>query len=170
VKLPSSKRLIIEPLTAKDGEFMFKLMNSPGWLKYIGDRAIKNETDAEKYLLTNIIPSYNKHGFGLYKISLRNNSKVIGICGLLQRDYLKSPDLGFAILPNHSGQGYAHEASMAILHYAKKHLQIKIIEAITVEDNHASIGLLKKLGFQRPEPIIRDNEQLLLFRKYLQLG
>lgn len=167
MKLPSLKRLIIEPLTAKDGEFMFELMNSPGWLKYIGDRTIKNETDAEKYLVANIIPSYNKHGFGLYKISLRNNSKVIGICGLLQRDYLKSPDLGFAILPDHSGHGYTHEASKAILDYAKKDLQIEIIEAITVEDNHASIGLLKKLGFQRQELITRDNEQLLLFRKYL---
>lgn len=167
MKLPSSKRLIIEPLTAKDSEFMFKLMNSPGWLKYIGNRAIKNETDAEKYLVANIIASYNVNGFGLYKISLRNNSKAIGICGLLQRDYLKSPDLGFAILPLHSGQGYTYEASMAILDYVKEDLQVKIIEAITVEANHASIGLLKKLGFQSQELITRDNEQLLLFRKYL---
>lgn len=162
-----TSRIYIKELNENDASFMFQLMNSPGWLKYIGDRTIKNETDAEKYLVANIIPSYYKHGFGLYKISLRNNSKVIGICGLLQRDYLKNPDLGFAILPDHSGHGYTHEASKAILDYAKKDLRIEIIEAITVEDNHASIGLLKKLGFQRQELITRDNEQLLLFRKYL---
>lgn len=167
MKSLSSKRVLIQPLTIKDGDFLFVLMNTPKWIEFIGDRGIKNVADAKKYLLTNIIPSYNKHGFGLCKVSLRDGSTSIGICGLLKRDYLIHPDLGFAILPGYEGKGYAIEASMTILAYAKNELRLKRILAITLEANAASIGLLKKLGFQNKKVITREKEQLLILSKNL---
>ncbi|MDT0607682.1 GNAT family N-acetyltransferase [Croceitalea rosinachiae] len=162
-----TKRLNIKELRKGDAQFMFRLMNSAGWLEFIGNRGIKNEEDAENYILNNILPSYTRHGFGLYKMILKDNREPIGICGLLQRDYLKHPDLGFAILPEFAKKGFTLEASNAILKHAKKNLQIQSVEAITAEGNKASINLLKKIGFLSQEKITRAKEGLLLFRKHL---
>lgn len=41
MKSIETTRTIIKKLDENDGLFMFELMNSPGWLKFIGDRKIK---------------------------------------------------------------------------------------------------------------------------------
>jgi RimJ/RimL family protein N-acetyltransferase len=34
-----TERLILRELDIQDAQFMFQLLNSPGWIKYIGDRS-----------------------------------------------------------------------------------------------------------------------------------
>ena len=45
-----TERLIIRPTTESDSEFIFKLLNTPKWLKYIGDRNIKTVENAKEYI------------------------------------------------------------------------------------------------------------------------
>ena len=45
-----TERLILRELTFDDVQFIISLMNSPGWLKYIGDRNIHTDEDAIKYI------------------------------------------------------------------------------------------------------------------------
>ena len=164
-----SDRLHIELLTTNDASFLYELMNTPKWLEFIGDRNIKSIADAEGYIEKSIISTYQNHGFGLYKLTLKTSGNTVGVCGLLQRDYLESPDLGFAMLPQFEGKGYTTEASRATMEYAKQNLSIKAIMAITVPSNKASIGVLQKLGFQKHETVQPNEEkgQLLVFRKVL---
>jgi RimJ/RimL family protein N-acetyltransferase len=70
------------------------------------------------------------------------------MCGLLKRDSLPDPDIGFAFLPEYEGKGYALESAMATLRYASENLQIVKISAITKADNRKSIRLLQGLGFR----------------------
>jgi RimJ/RimL family protein N-acetyltransferase len=90
---------------------------------------------------------YQQFGFGLNLVSLKDGATAIGICGLLQRDSLPDPDLGFAFLPGYRGRGYALEAAEAVLHHGFSTLEKTRIVAIVNSTNQASVRLLEKLGF-----------------------
>lgn len=141
-------RLILRQLTVNDTGFIINLLNSPGWLQFIGDRNVKTEEQAKDYLLNGPIRSYKENGFGLYLVALKHNLSPIGLCGLLKRDYLQNPDIGFALLPDEMGKGYGFEMAAATLHYAKDALKIPGIMAVTMPANKASINLLERLGLK----------------------
>ena len=71
---------------------------------------------------------------------------AIGICGLFKRDNLDHPDIGFAVLPDYCGNGYASEAARAVVVHARDDLNIGEVTAIVSPGNTASIGLIEKLG------------------------
>lgn len=82
----------------------------------------------------------------------------IGICGLLQRDYLSIPDIGFAFLPAYIGKGYGQESAEAVIEHADKYLNLTKIAAFTDPKNDTSIRLLMKLGFKEQQPMKLPNE------------
>lgn len=159
-------RLTLTHLTLSDCSFIIELLNTPGWLQYIGDRNVRTQEQAEAYLTNGPIKSYADFGFGLMKVSLTNVNQPIGICGLLKREALPHPDLGFAFLPQYSGKGFALESATAILEHVRKELNIKEILAITLPNNTRSIQLLKKLKFQYEADFIMpgSTEKLWLYK------
>lgn len=162
-------RLQLRELTPEDAPFIVELVNTLGWLKYIGDRNIKNTEQAIQYLENGPLKSYRENGFGLWLVEWKEKKKAIGMCGLLKRDYLDYPDIGFAFLPDYHGNGFAHEAAEACLAYAKKQLKLTMICAITLPGNQNSIKLLEKIGLKYIHPILMpvNNEELLLYRREL---
>lgn len=157
-------RLLLRQYTLNDVPFIYKLMNSEGWLKNIGDRNIKTIADAEAYMQKNYLSSYEKHGFGPYLVSLKEDGTSLGSAGLYKRDSLEHPDVGFAFLPEFANKGYAFEAASAVMEFAATTLGIKTIVGITLETNLSSIKLLKKLGLSEVGTFTyEDGEELLLF-------
>lgn len=155
-----TERMLIEEATLKDAEFFFQLLNSPNWLEFIGDRNIQTIQDAQMYIHSSLINSYEKNGFGLYKMTLKENKQTVGICGLVKRPRLQHPDIGFAILPDFAGKGYTTEAALATLDFAHHKLNINTILAITTENNVKSRHLLKKIGMKFIETItFEENKQ-----------
>lgn len=142
-----TKRLTVVPFDQGDTGFILELLNSPGWIRYIGDRKVKTATDALAYLDNGPLASYREHGFGLWRVDHQEEKKPIGMCGLLKRPELEGPDLGFAFLPHYHGQGYGNEAAAATIRFAQDTLGLKELLAIVQPDNAASIGLLVKNGF-----------------------
>lgn len=170
VKLESA-RLIIRPMSIVDAAFMLELMNTSGWLGCIGDRNVKDRTAASNYIRTRIIPSYHTYGFGLYLFLLKDKNIPIGICGLVKREGLHFPDLGFAILPQFEKQGYTSEACQTILEYAENTLQIPTVYGITTPSNIAAIKVLEKQGlsFQKTVQLPQNQNEFLLFAKALHM-
>jgi ribosomal-protein-alanine N-acetyltransferase len=162
-------RLIICRLSEGDSEFILELLNSPGWLKFIGNKNVKTEADAENYIINGPIKSYEVNGFGLYLVKLKKIYTPVGICGLIKRDTLENIDIGFALLPEYEGNGYAFEAAEAVLKHAKRDLGIKKIVAITDKDNVNSIRLLEKAGliFEKNILLKEDDKELMLFSALL---
>ena len=120
--------------------------------------------EAKQYIANRFISSYQILGFGLMVMVLRKSDNPIGLCGLLQRDYLENPDLGFAVLPNYQGKGYVTEASSMVIDHAFNHLGLEQIHGITLEDNERSRKLLLNLGFKfdrKINPKSEDHELLL---------
>lgn len=166
--LTTTNRLIISKVTLKDAPFFVDLMNTPSWLKYIGDRNIKSVEDAKNHLKKGILKSYKESGYGFYKVTKKSEpEKAIGIVGLVKRKELEYTDIGFAFLPNYEGKGYGYESSVAIMDMAKNKFKLNKVLAITNPDNKSSIHLLEKLGlsFQKRIKPFADNEELLLFAK-----
>lgn len=140
-----TKRLTLRQFTYEDAGFIVELVNTPGWLEFIGDRNIHSEEDAINYLQNGPIKSYRENGFGSSMVELKDGTPI-GMCGILKRDSLENPDIGFAFLPTHMGKGYAFEMAKATLDHATNQLKLKIICAITNPNNIRSIQLLEKIG------------------------
>ena len=143
-----SERLTLVKFTKDDAPFFYDLANDPDWIKYIGNRNIKTIIDAEEYLNKNIIPSYEKFGFGFYTVRLKEENTPIGMCGLIKRDWMDYVEIGYAFLPQYRGKGYAIESSIATKKYAKEKLKIDLLAAITDVENERSGNLLNRLGFK----------------------
>ena len=160
-----TQRLILREFQTSDFEFIIELVNSPDWLRFIGDRQIKTQEQAISYLNNGPLKSYADNGFGLSCVILKETQLPIGMSGLIKRTNFEFPDLGFAFLPNYIGKGYGFEIAQAILEYANKQLLLKTISAIVSKDNESSISLLNKLGFKNESTITfsGETEELFLF-------
>jgi len=165
MKILDTERLILLEQTQDDAAFILALLNSPGWLKYIGERNVKTVEEAAKYILNGAMKSYKENGFGLYLVQLKDGGTPVGICGIIKRPGLDQVDIGFAFLPEHEGRGYCFESATAVMTYAREALGLGVVVAITTKDNEASIRLLKKMGFDLKEKVTLpgDTEELLLF-------
>jgi len=142
-----TERLTLSRLSYDDAQFIFDLVNEPAFKQFIGVRKVHTLDDAKAYLRNGPMDNYEKHGFGLYLVCLRENGTPVGICGLVKREDLEFPDLGFAFLQAYWSNGFAHESSVATIGYAREQLGLSRIIAIVNGDNRKSISLLKKLGF-----------------------
>ncbi len=162
--LLETERLTIRKFTRSDAAFIYALLNSLGWLQFIGDRNIRTLPDAEMYIQT-LEDHHNKHGFGPVLVSEKETSQPLGMCSLIKRESLEHVDIGFAFMPQYMGLGYAFEATQGIYLYAKQNLGLPKICAITNTDNFASIKLLQKLGFAIEKELMLEGETepLLLF-------
>lgn len=160
-----TERLILREFVLSDTDFIIQLLNSPGWLAFIGDRHVTSEEQATNYLVNGPLKSYKQNGFGLSMVELINERIPIGMCGILKRDELESPDIGFAFLPEYSGHGYAYEITSALIKFARERLELKQLFAITVPANERSIRLLQKTGFtyRKKHISVNTKEELFLF-------
>jgi RimJ/RimL family protein N-acetyltransferase len=163
MKILETERLVLRQITVEDAEFILDLLNQPTFVKYIGDRNVRTVEEAGQYILSRFVVSYEKFGYGLYLVELKENKVPIGICGLVKRDSLPDADIGFAFLPDYCSQGYATESARAIFDYAKDVLKLKRILAITTKDNENSGKLLEKIGIRFDRLIRLDGEELKLF-------
>lgn len=153
-----TERLRLRRLSADDAAFIRELVNDPAFLRYIGDKGVRNDADAVAYIENGPVASYERFGFGLYAVELKGTDVPIGICGLLKRESLPDADVGFAFLPKYRTQGYAVESASAVLGYAAQTLGLKRILAITTTDNIGSIRVLERIGL-RFESMIQLGEQ-----------
>lgn len=152
-----TKRLVLRQLELRDAGFILELLNEDAFLRYIGDKGVRNLSDARAYIDKGPIESYERYGFGLYAACLRDATPV-GICGLVKRDGLDDVDIGFAFLSRHCSKGYAVESASAVLAHASQELRLQRVVAITAPDNVGSIAVLEKIGL-RFERMIRLTEQ-----------
>lgn len=154
----STARLSLRRLDFADAPLLVDLLNQPSFLANIGDRGVRDIADAHRYLREGPLAMYERHGFGLWHLSRRSDGAAIGLCGLLKRDALPDVDLGYALLPQFWGQGYAMEAAQGTLRHAQTLGLVRVI-AIVSAGNEASIRVLEKLGMKYERMVsMRSNE------------
>ena len=157
--LLKTERLILREFTLDDAPFILTLLNEPSFLRFIGDKKVRTLEAARHYLLNGPMASYAHNGFGLNLVALSDSHTPIGMCGLLKREELPDPDIGFAFLPDFWSKGFAFESATAVMNDARERLKPNRVLAIVNPDNDASIKLLERLGMR----FERDKDDVKVF-------
>ena len=160
-----TERLTLRRLSLDDAAFILELLNDPSFLRFIGDKGVRNLEDARQYVLKGPIASYQQLGFGIYLVALKTTNVPIGMCGLVKRDALEDADIGFAFLPDFRSWGYAFESAAAVKDYGLSVLGLQRLLAITNKDNEGSIRVLEKIGmkFERMIRLTSDSPEIRLY-------
>ena len=161
-----TERLVLKPMQLEDAPFLIELLNSPKWIKFIGDRNVKTIEEAEEYIKIKMLPQLEELGYGNYLVVRKADNSKMGTCGLYNREGIDGIDIGFAFLPLYEKQGYGFEAANKILKVGFEEFRIKKISAITTKENTSSQKLIEKLGlkFQKIINIPNDPEDLLHYQ------
>ena len=138
-------RLVLREVMEADAPFVLALLNSAGFIENIGDRGVRTEDEARAYIRERVIDSYRQHGFGMWLVL--DGARPVGLAGLVRREGLDMPDVGYAFIADAWGRGYAQEAAAAVLAHARGKLNIPVLAAITSPENFASMAVLRKIGF-----------------------
>jgi ribosomal-protein-alanine N-acetyltransferase len=164
LKVIQTERLVLRQLELNDADFILELLNEAAFLRFIGDKGVRNLESAREYIEKGPIDSYGRHGFGLYATCLLDGTPT-GVCGLVKRDGLVDADVGFAFLSRHRLNGYAAESAAAVLAHARRVLRLQRIVAITDPENLGSIAVLEKIGlkFERMIRLTEHSRELKLF-------
>jgi RimJ/RimL family protein N-acetyltransferase len=142
-----TERLALREVTEADAAFVLELLNSPGFLENIGDRGVRSVEEARAYITEKMLVTYATHGFGMWVAEEKVGGRRIGLAGLVRRDGLDVPDVGYAFIADAWGRGYAQEAAAAVLAHAQGPMGIPRLAAITTPENFASMAVLRKVGF-----------------------
>lgn len=153
-------RLTLRHLRLDDAPFILDLLNDPGFIANIGDRKVRTPYEAHHYLHRTALDLYAKRGWGNFLVL--QGETPIGVCSLVQRDYLRDVDVGFAFLPSFRGQGLAFEATQAVLEFCRSDLQLKRVVAIALPENLASVSLLERLGLKREGEVTAPEDGKIL--------
>lgn len=160
-----TERLILRLASDDDAEFVLELLNDPSFVRNIGDKGVRTVADAREYISSRLVDSYERHGFGLYVVELKATGDPAGICGLVKRESLEDPDVGFAFLPRFWSRGYAFESAAAVMAYAREVLGLGRVVGVVNPDNDGSIRVLEKLGlrFERMVALSAGGDECRLY-------
>ncbi len=155
-----SDRLKLSLITTDDHAFIKELVNTEGWIKFIGDRNIHNAEEANNYI--NKLISTNENFYLVVRI--KEDLTPIGVITLVKRSYLDHYDLGFAFLPASQGKGYAQEAATLVMEETKNKIHYNTLLAMTFRSNTSSKKLLEILGFNYKHNIKVENDTWELYQ------
>jgi RimJ/RimL family protein N-acetyltransferase len=117
-------------------------------MQYVGDGATRSY-DEQKEELNRLILNYEKRpGLGIWATLLKNTHTFIGGSGLVYYDNTPEIEIGYRLLKEHWNQGYATEASKALLQYGFEKLGLKKIVSSAHTENAASRRVMEKIGLQ----------------------
>ncbi len=155
----NTNRLTLKRLSPSDNQFIFELLNTEGWIQFIGNRNIETIDDADKY----IQKIMNNSNVVYWIVQLKEAKIALGLITFIKREYLNHNDIGFAFLPQFANNGYAFEAAKTVLTDLLQDKQHKTILASTLPNNVQSIKLLKKLGLQFVNTFENEHEEFRLY-------
>ena len=111
--------------------------------KYVGGQ--KNRDDAWRHFVLQI-GHWALKGFGYWAVDEKASGNFVGCVGLWQSPGWPELELGYWLLNEYRGKGYAREASMECIAFAKNHLKTKSLVSYIDPDNASSIKLVESLG------------------------
>lgn len=143
-----TKRLQLKLITREDALFLYELMNTQKWHQFIGDRRIHTPEDAAQYIGDQMSTDIHEKGFVNHLMIEKTTGNTVGTCSLHDRENVDGMDIGYALLPQYEGYGYATEGAEAMVKFAFEVQQQQQVSAITTPQNTGSCRVLEKLGFQ----------------------
>lgn len=157
----TTERLWIDSLQEDDAPFFLKLLNTPGWLQFVGDRQVTDLGIAHSYIESKLTDP----GYHCGVLRLQTNGCPIGTVSFIYRDNQEFPDIGYAMVPEAEGKGYAFEAVQQYLVYMVSKMQPSKVIAIVLPGNTRSVRPLERLGFGSEKIYTENGTEMALYAR-----
>ncbi len=155
MKITDSERLAYSIMTRDDAEIMFQIDQDPEVMRYLNGGKMTTREDVQNIY----IPRMEKYtdvekGWGLWKVTSLKDKQVIGFILVRPMNFFtdspefRNIELGWRFIQKSWGFGYATESANAVLHAMIELGDVDSFTAIAVEENLASISIMKKLGMK----------------------
>ena len=167
VPVLETERLKLRPHRADDLAHCAALWADPAVVRHISGRPFTTEEVWSKIL--RYVGHWALLGYGYWVVEDKATGAFIGEVGFadFRRDIEPSlddmPELGWVLASRAHGKGYATEAARAALAWAERHFGAKPIACIIAPENHASIRVAEKCGFQLRQLTAYKGEPTLMF-------
>jgi len=147
-----TERLFLRELLPQDDVRMFELDSDPDVHQFVGKRPVEN-IEQIRLIIDFIRQQYEDNGIGRWAVVEKKSNLFIGWAGLKYfTDEVNGTgnfyELGYRFIKKYWGQGYATEASKAIIRYGFDEMELDSIYAMTDVNNLASKRVLEKSGFR----------------------
>lgn len=163
----TTERLALRPMNTSDAVDMFEYASRDDLTEYLLWSSHPSLSYTRDYLAY-IESRYARCDFYDWAITLPQNNKMIGTVGFTKIDCPhNSAEIGYVLNPQYHSNGYATEAAQKILSFGFDVLRLHRIEARFMEENIASLCVMKKLGMSL-EGYIRDG--MLVKGRYRTIG
>lgn len=144
-----SQRLYYREFVPSDDVLMFALDSNPEVHRYLGNNPVMDISQVQEYLAS-VINQYKTNGIGRMAAFLKDTDEFIGWGGLKLEHNVNGHeqfyDIGYRLLPQFWGKGYATESSLFFIQHAFNNLDIDVINATAMVGNTASRNALVKSG------------------------
>lgn len=141
-----TKRLLLKPYSMEDLEDYYSLMSNPIVWTYSTNTPHENILQSEQQL-KEILTRYEHSCIGFYALFEKTENVYIGEAGILSINRIADRCvIGYNLLPDYWGKGYATEIAKSLIEYAFDELQVERVEALAHKSNMASCKVLEKSG------------------------
>lgn len=143
--IATTPRLILRSLTQDDLESLIPILSNKVVMEFSSTGPLTKEKIQLR--LNEIIEEYERIGFSVWAIILKEDNSLIGICGIhpIDLDGRNEAEISFRLSQAYWNQGYAYEAVQAAIEYAFNTLAINEIIAVVDPKNSRSVNVIEKL-------------------------
>jgi [ribosomal protein S5]-alanine N-acetyltransferase len=149
-----TNRCLLRPMNEEDADGIYRLNLHPDILKFTTDPPFASVDSARQFLKA--YDHYDLYGFGRWAVVLKDFHTFIGWCGLKYHPDEQEVDVGYRLLPEFWGMGYATETARACNEYGFKVLGLTRIVARVHKENFKSIRVAEKIGMIYEKDILFD--------------
>jgi RimJ/RimL family protein N-acetyltransferase len=140
----------------KHAEFLVQLWNTEDFINSCGRTSISTPEKASNFIRQRVLQQYSVNKYGMFLVSLKEGENTslspIGTVSLMKGAppdlHFLAPDIGFAVLPEHSGKGYAAEAAKGLLEWARTDRGVEAAFGFCDPSNRRSRKVLQKIGME----------------------
>lgn len=149
MNVTETERLILRQFTPEDAEDNYRIYSDAANMKFMG-RAPDSVEFEHKHIYKHIANYYEKRGFGLWAVVLKENNQLIGRCGFLYQMVEGAPEIeiGYLIDNAFCGKGLATEAARETLRYGFEKYEFPRIVAFINPENTVSVKVAEKIGMR----------------------
>lgn len=156
ISTPRLRITPFDPTNPTHCAFLVQVWNTDDFINSCGNTSINTPEKAADFIRKRMLADYARNRHGIFLVSLyegqQDTTTPIGTVSLMQGappgPHYLAPDVGYAILPEHSGKGLATEASKGVLEYARTELGKRDAFGFCAAGNPRSRRVLEKIGME----------------------
>jgi RimJ/RimL family protein N-acetyltransferase len=146
-----TERLLIRLLTAEDAIIWEKFFEYPECIQYLPAQPDKTNFEKARFWMDKQLTRYKENRFGLMGLIEKTTGNFVGQCGLLTQELDGEPvlEIGYHLLPEYWGKGYATEAAVFFKTLAFKNNYARELVSIIDVGNQASQRVAARHGMKK---------------------